>query len=521
MERVPVEHGEVGPHPDLDRARFVVVVHERRPAGERSEGSLQTDALCRKENRAVRRAGSSPRGCDLHLQERIRRRDRPVASEGHDRARPAEVADRVETLGPVADPRLGHRLDQRIGLRPERLHVRDGADFSEPPDVLWIRQLEMGDVVPQVVRSVRATRRLQRIQRASNRAIAERVLMHLEPQRIEPDDRLLQRLRVDELDPAAVLPTEGSLVGRQHRRGAGLRTAVQHDLDGRRVHVAGAPPHPPIHECVDLFHAAMSIPPEGRHDPSVELARVVQRPVGAEQIGLDPRVLPTGDPEGMQLGLRHTDRTPPVLGRGSRHDAGPEGVRRALLQTSRRHSAGVPDVVAVPGVGRRGGDPAGLECSRVDPCRVRVGVHQEDRPVRDDGIEVRGSRTVRRLEDRVVPTASHDPREIGMLACEGRDPLEVRVSRRQIIEVHVQEDPAGERRVDVRVLEPGHDAGAADDLVRGADAVAHLILGTDGDDPVTLDRDRPYPPPRRIDRVDVSDEDQVRIIHGRGRYHRS
>ena len=75
--------------------------------------------------------------------------------------------------------------------------------------------------------------------------------------------------------------------------------------------------------------------------------------------------------------------------------------------------------------------------------------------------------------------------------------------------------------MDVRVLEPGHDAGAADDLVRGADAVAHLILGTDGDDPVTLDRDRPYPPPRRIDRVDVSDEDQVRIIHGRGRYHRS
>ena len=108
-----------------------------------------------------------------------------------------------------------------------------------------------------------------------------------------------------------------------------------------------------------------------------------------------------------------------------------------------------------------------------------------------------------------------------MLACERRDPLEVRVPRRQIIEVDVQEDPAGERRVDVRVLEPGHDAGAADDLVRGADPVAHLVLGADGDDPVALDRDRPRPPPRRVDRVDVADEHQVRTAHGRGRYHRS
>ena len=266
---------------------------------------------------------------------------------------------------------------------------------------------------------------------------------------------------------------------------------------------------------------AADAPPESGDDAGVELAPVVECSVGAKEIGLDPCVLPSGDPESVQPVLRHADRSPPVVEGSARHHLRPEGVRRALLQAARRHAIGIAHVVAIPGVGRRRGDRTGLERLRVDPRRVRVGVHQEDRPVRDDDIEVCSPRTTGRLEYRVGPATSHDPREVGMLACERRDPLEVRVPRRQIIEVDVQEDPAGERRVDVRVLEPGHDAGAADDLVRGADAVAHLILGTDGDDPVTLDRDRPYPPPRRIDRVDVSNEDQVRIIHGRGRYHRS
>ena len=97
---------------------------------------------------------------------------------------------------------------------------------------------------------------------------------------------------------------------------------------------------------------------------------------------------------------------------------------------------------------------------------------------------------------------------------EARQPLEVSVPAGEIVEVHVAEDPTGERRVDVPVLDPRDDTRAADDLLRGADAIAHLVLRADGDDPVTLDRDGPRPPSRGVHRVDVADEHQVRTAHG-------
>ena len=78
-------------------------------------------------------------------------------------------------------------------------------------------------------------------------------------------------------------------------------------------------------------------------------------------------------------------------------------------------------------------------------------------------------------------------------------------------------DPPRERRVDVRVLEPGHDAGAADHL-GGAHPLADLGLGADRDDPIAADRHRLGPAARRVDRVDVTDDDQVRALaHGGGR----
>ena len=97
------------------------------------------------------------------------------------------------------------------------------------------------------------------------------------------------------------------------------------------------------------------------------------------------------------------------------------------------------------------------------------------------------------------------------------DPVEIVGDGVQVVEVAVPPDPAGERGVDVRVLEPRHDARAADHL-GAADALADIGLGPDRDDPIAADRDRLRPAARGVHGVDVAGDDHVRALaHGGGR----
>ena len=60
-----------------------------------------------------------------------------------------------------------------------------------------------------------------------------------------------------------------------------------------------------------------------------------------------------------------------------------------------------------------------------------------------------------------------------------------------MVDVAAQHLDAGHHRVHVRVLEAGHEqpAGEVDDLGRGADELAHLVVGADGHDAPAGDGD--------------------------------
>ena len=130
----------------------------------------------------------------------------------------------------------------------------------------------------------------------------------------------------------------------------------------------------------------------------------------------------------------------------------PEGVRGALLEAAGRLAVGVAHEVAVPGVGRRRRDARDRERARVHPRRVRVGVHQEDRAIGHDLVEVPRERPLL-TDDRAEPATPDDPGIVGVGVRVRGDPVEVVGQPMQVVEVDVPADPPGERRVDVRVLE--------------------------------------------------------------------
>ena len=145
-----------------------------------------------------------------------------------------------------------------------------------------------------------------------------------------------------------------------------------------------------------------------------------------------------------------------------------------------------------------------------------IGVHQVDGSVGNDRVEL-GPIGPAIAEHRRVPAPADDPGVVGVLGGVRSDPREVVVDVVQVVEVHVAADPPGESSVDVRVLEPGNDASAAQDL-RSLEPFLEIGLGADPDDPIASDRDRARPAAHGVDRVDVADDDQIRALgHGRGR----
>ena len=73
--------------------------------------------------------------------------------------------------------------------------VRDGAQPPEPRDVVGVDHLDVREVVAAVVRAVGVARGLDGVERLAHGALRQRVEVHLEPERVQPRDGLLQQLR--------------------------------------------------------------------------------------------------------------------------------------------------------------------------------------------------------------------------------------------------------------------------------------------------------------------------------------
>src|SRR4029077_2868704 len=79
--------------------------------------------------------------------------------------------------------------------------------------------------------------------------------------------------------------------------------AVRHELHAVRPERAAGAAARPLHELVDLFEAALVLPPERALDACGEPASLGRAGVdGLVPLG-DDRVLPGGDPERMQMDL--------------------------------------------------------------------------------------------------------------------------------------------------------------------------------------------------------------------------
>jgi hypothetical protein len=190
---------------------------------------------------------------------------------------------------------------------------------------------------------------------------------------------------------------------------------------------------------------------------------------------------------------------------------------RAFLQHPGRRPARValdPPVGRVRGVP---GDAGQLQRPAVDPGAVVIPVRQEGRPVRDHGVE-RGGGGQPAGERLQRPAAAGDPRVLRVGARVAADRRQVLVRALERGQVAAAELEAGEDRVDVRVLEAGHEqpTGQVDPLGAGAGQVAGG--GPDGDDPVAGDRHRLAAGHRRAVRREYRPvvEEQVSLGFHRG-----
>ena len=170
------------------------------------------------------------------------------------------------------------------------LCVRERAEPPEPGQVVGVDDLEVGEVRPGVGPAVRLAGRLDRVERVPDRAVAERVEVRLEPEGIEPHDRGLERLGVDEVEAAVVRGAPVDVEVRlEHRRRLVLDDPVAHELDARRRVPAEHAVRAPFDDVLDLLQPARAIPPQRTDDAGGELAGRGEREVGRLVAAARPR----------------------------------------------------------------------------------------------------------------------------------------------------------------------------------------------------------------------------------------
>ena len=154
--------------------------------------------------------------------------------------------------GALADEREGQIVDVGAVRGPVRLCVRDDAELGEARLVVGMDQLDVREVVARVAPAVRLLRRLDRVERLANRAVADRVQVHLEAVRVEQDEHAPELLGLVHRHPAVVR----ALVRLEERAREVLEHAVLEDLHPADPQTPERSPFPHLEEVVDLLLAA-------------------------------------------------------------------------------------------------------------------------------------------------------------------------------------------------------------------------------------------------------------------------
>ncbi len=149
---------------------------------------LERQPLVGQERRQVAAVlGPDPLDADLDLEQRIRRRDRPVGTHREPCAGAEQRRERVLPRRPLrAQERDRELVHLRLAAGPQRLGVPDRAEAGEARHVVGMDDLDVGEVRPRVGHAVRGPGCLDRVERVPDRPVAERMEVRLEPGRIEP-----------------------------------------------------------------------------------------------------------------------------------------------------------------------------------------------------------------------------------------------------------------------------------------------------------------------------------------------
>jgi HAAS domain-containing protein len=228
IEEITVEDDEVGELAGLDRAGLLLEeVHVGRASRGSCNGGLQVEGFLRQHRLGVAVRMLHASDSDLDDLERIRSRDRPVASEGKSCPSPVKTAKRVVVRSPLLpderERQIGHVA---AGGGPVGLRIRHDSELGEAGLVVGMDELNVGQVVTGVAASVRLLRRFDRVERLAHGAVADRVEMHLEAVAVEEGHDAGELLGLVHAD-AAVVSTRIRL---QKRSREVLEHAVLEDL---------------------------------------------------------------------------------------------------------------------------------------------------------------------------------------------------------------------------------------------------------------------------------------------------
>ncbi len=121
--------------------------------------------------------------------QRVGAADRPVAARGQAGTGASQVAEDVLPSRPLGtDERDRELVHLRLVRGPQALHVGGDAERGEARHVIWMHDLEVGDVMPVGRcdrRSRFAMRPLDGVQRLPDGPVTDGVEVHLEAERVK------------------------------------------------------------------------------------------------------------------------------------------------------------------------------------------------------------------------------------------------------------------------------------------------------------------------------------------------
>jgi hypothetical protein len=275
---------------------------------------------------------------------------------------------------------------------PVRLGVGDHPQRREPRDVVGVDDLDVGHVRTRIGRTVGCSGGRDRVERVAHGAVADRVEVRLESECIDAGHRVGQYLGIDEVDAAVGGWRPGPVQVRlEHRGGEVLGDPVEQQFHAGGLEASVGSPFAEVQPSLDLLEAAPSVPPVSANDPRRQAALLGEPPIDLDHRREHPGVLPRRDSEAVELVLRILEPGEPLLISVQR-DQSLHQVGGTLVECPGWRAVRIAFDPPVGRVGGFGGDAGQLHRPAVDPRPVTVAIRQENRPVRDDPVEVRGAR---------------------------------------------------------------------------------------------------------------------------------